>query len=238
MQSGTIAVDARLGTAATPKDAYDICLMLLAPSGETEQIDCLPPDPLVSTTNWPADDVRRGNYVFPIAESVNPGSYELALSLAKTGTTEPIGEVAPIGSVSIHPFSPSSPLEASWQNEISLLGYDLFREEANLELVLFWQAHEPIKSSYKVFVHLVDLETEEIIAQTDAIPRDWTYATNNWVPGEIVRDVIDLPLSGNLPAAYELRVGLYDESTSQRALVNSSESSTPQEYLTLRVTEP
>ncbi len=90
VQSGTITVDARLGTDAVPKDAYDICILLLAPSGETEQISCLPPDPLLPTANWPADDVRRGSYVFPIAESVNPGSYELALTLAKSGTLEPL----------------------------------------------------------------------------------------------------------------------------------------------------
>ena len=237
VQSGTITVDARLGTDAVPKDAYDICILLLAPSGETEQIKLPPPDPLLPTANWPADDVRRGSYVFPIAESVNPGSYELALTLAKSGTLEPIGELVPIGSTFIHPFSPASPIEANWQNEISLLGYDLLREQDMLELILFWQAHEPISSSFKVFVHLVDLETGEIVAQTDAIPRNWSYPTNGWVPGEIVRDVIELPLSSSAPAKYELRVGLYDESTGGRVLVDSGGSSTPQEYLTVAVPE-
>lgn len=237
VQSGTIAVDARLGTAAVPKDAYDICLLLLTPSGETKQINCLRPDPLLPTTNWPADDVRRGSYVFPIADNVNPGSYELALTLAKTGTSEPIGELVPIGSVVIHPFSSFGSIEANWQNEVSLLGNSLLQKEDMLELILFWQAHEIINSSFKVFVHLIDLETGEIVAQSDAIPRDWTYPTNDWVPGEIVRDVIELPLSSSAPARYELRVGLYDALTGQRVLVDSGRSSTPQEYLTVAVPE-
>ena len=238
VQSGTIAVDARWGTAEMPTDAYDVCLLLLTPSGESAQIHCFPPDPVTPTGEWPANDVRHGNYVFQISENVDPGRYELALSLAKAGSKELVGETVTIGSVFVHAFSPSHTVDASWQDEIQLTGYDLEPDEETLKLTLFWQAQQPVSASYKVFVHLINRTTGEILAQSDAIPRDWRYPTNAWEPGEIIRDVITLPLSGIPSAGYELRVGLYDEQTGQRLLVVNDGSSTPQEYLTMMTVEP
>ena len=75
------------------------------------------------------------------------------------------------------------------------------------------------------------------MAQNDAIPRGWEYATNVWKANEIVRDVISLPLNDVSPGLYELRVGLYNELTGQRLFVTPHDLSTPQEYLLLQTLE-
>jgi hypothetical protein len=238
VQSGTIAVDARWGTAEIPIDMYDVCLSLLNPSPTPAQIHCFPPDAMTPTNEWPANDVRRGNYVLPISEDIDPGRYELVLSLATAGNTDPVGETVTIGDVFIHPFSPSQPVDATWQDEIHLAGYDLEQDDQNLNLTLFWYVPQTVSASYKVFIHMVNRATGDILAQSDAIPRDWRYPTDAWQPGEIVRDVITMPLSNTLSAEVDLRVGLYNELTGERLMVVNDGSSTLQEYLVLPTEKP
>jgi hypothetical protein len=239
VQSGTVTVDARWGTTATPRDGYDLCLLLLTPSAEIVQAHCLAPDPMTPSDEWPAHDVRRGSYYLPISQEIESGSYQLGISLSEPGTSSDlVGEVAIIGDLVVHPFAPSHTVKASWQDSIHLVGYDLEQEEENLTATLFWQAQKPIDSSYKVFLHVVDKETGAIVAQNDAIPREWGYPTTAWKTGEIVRDVISLPQSGLSSDNYELHVGLYDELTGQRLMVVSNNSDTPQEYLTLNLKGP
>ena len=104
-------------------------------------------------------------------------------------------------------------------DEIELIGYDLDQDDDAITATLFWKALKPLDISYKVFLHLVNKETGEIIAQNDAIPRDWSYPTTAWKTGEVIRDVVTLPISPASVDNYQLRVGLYDELTGQRLLV-------------------
>ena len=237
-QSGTIAIDARWGTADSPGASYNVCMLLLDFQGEPVQTLCLPPDPQTATIDWPANDVRRTSYIFPLSENIDPGSYQLGLTLANTGNIKSIGKMAAIGEVTIHPFSPTHEVDANWQNEVSLAGYDFEQEDDSLILTLFWQALQPISRSNKVFVHLVNVETGKILAQSDAIPRDWQYPTDRWQEDEIIRDEIVLPISSIPSDEYELRIGLYDELTSQRLMVSENGASAPQEYLTLMPVAP
>jgi hypothetical protein len=68
--------------------------------------------------------------------------------------------------------------------------------------------------SYKFFIHLYDIESGDIIAQADVIPRDWTYPTTWWEAGEVVSD--EIQLTSVVPGQYQLAVGVYDPETGER----------------------
>jgi hypothetical protein len=117
---------------------------------------------------------------------------------------------------------PAYPLRARWGEVILLHGYDLQLGIESLELTLYWQAEQRMDISYKVFVHLVDPTSGDIVAQDDAVPRRWTYPTTWWERGEVVEDTISLPLHGVPPGQYQLVLGLYDEKTGKRLSVYSA----------------
>jgi hypothetical protein len=115
---------------------------------------------------------------------------------------------------------PDYPLDILMGDQFRLLGYDtdLLSATTGSELVvtLYWQALAGTDLSYKVFVHLID-EKGQAIAQYDGFPREWTYFTYLWQPGEVVKDEYRLVLDQDLnPGSYKLRVGLYHPDTGER----------------------
>jgi hypothetical protein len=97
-----------------------------------------------------------------------------------------------------------------------LRGYDLRSLADSLELILYWQAIQRMDRSYKVFVHLVDSSTGNVVVQSDSVPRQWTYPTHWWEAGEMVEDLMKLPLEGIPSSDYILEVGVYDQDTGVR----------------------
>jgi 4-amino-4-deoxy-L-arabinose transferase-like glycosyltransferase len=75
----------------------------------------------------------------------------------------------------------------------------------------WWLAENTRQVEYKVFIHLRDLATGEIVAQADSFPLDGWYTTRNWTAGEFVTDRHTFPLPADIPAGrYDLVVGWYD----------------------------
>jgi hypothetical protein len=107
-------------------------------------------------------------------------------------------------------------LDVSFGGQMRLLGYDLAREKGELRLRLHWQALRQIEGDYKVFVHLFDPATEEIVAQDDAMPRQNQYPTSWWAEGEVVSDEIAISLKDVPPGRYRLALGVYDPQTVDR----------------------
>jgi hypothetical protein len=66
-----------------------------------------------------------------------------------------------------------------------------------------------VDQNYKIFVHLFDPTTEQIVAQSDAMPRDNAYPTSRWFKGEVVTDTIALSLAGVPAGPYRIAIGLY-----------------------------
>ena len=111
------------------------------------------------------------------------------------------------------------PAQALFGDALRLLGYDLQREARALHLTLHWQAGRRMEVAYKFFVHLLDPETGELVAQTDFMPREWGYPTTWWEKGEVVSDEIVLAASDVPPGAYRVTVGVYDPETGARLSV-------------------
>jgi hypothetical protein len=124
------------------------------------------------------------------------------------------------------PPSPTNATSVSWEQKISLLGYDLGaidRDSNALPITVYWQALSEMESSYTVYLHLIDTATNSLVAQADAIPRGWSYPTSWWMAGEVVDDTMLIPVENVSPGHYELYVGWYDASTGRRLPPESSQ---------------
>ena len=79
--------------------------------------------------------------------------------------------------------------------------------------------------AYKNFVHLLGVpkaDSSIVYAQRDSQPCDGTYATNGWMPGDLLATDTTLDLPANLPAGnYTLQTGWYDSQTGARAPVSA-----------------
>jgi hypothetical protein len=107
-------------------------------------------------------------------------------------------------------------LEALLGDVVTFSGYSLGFDEGALDLTFVWRAERAMSLSYKVFVHIINSETGKLVAQYDFVPRDWTYPTTYWRPGEYVKDKIEMDLRDLAAGMYDVRVGFYDPNTGER----------------------
>jgi hypothetical protein len=114
------------------------------------------------------------------------------------------------------------PVDALFAGRIRLVAFDW--DALNLRVVLYWQAVARVPRDATVFVHLYDRDGK-LWSQQDNSPVHGTFPMSQWEPNEIVVDVYDLHLPGDLPPGeYELMVGMYDGQDLRRLDVVSQES--------------
>jgi uncharacterized membrane protein len=115
--------------------------------------------------------------------------------------------------------TPEHPLDANFDGQIRLLGYDLAcdKGQASCDLQLTWQAQTRMDVSYTVTAQLLG-SAGGVRAQVDAVPQGGGYPTVWWLPGEVVVDrlMLDLPADAPQDAEYRLIVALYDPATGER----------------------
>jgi hypothetical protein len=112
--------------------------------------------------------------------------------------------------------------------QIVLLGYTLRDDEGRaverlevapgdeVRLTLYWQAEEKVAGEYVVFCHVLDA-TGWLRGQQDNPPRQGTFPTNAWTPGETVIDVYRVPLAADAPLGGALiEIGMYDPLDGER----------------------
>jgi hypothetical protein len=137
-------------------------------------------------------------------------------------------------------------LETASGAEIVLVGYSLRDEEGRaverlavapgkeVRLTLYWQAESAVENEYVVFCHLLD-GTGWLRGQQDNPPRQGTYPTRAWVPGETVIDAYRVPLSPDAPLGEALiEIGMYDPVDGQRLLVYGQDVDPEQRRVLLR----
>jgi len=73
-----------------------------------------------------------------------------------------------------------------------------------------------METSYKIFVHVFDPLTGVPVAQDDAMPHRWAYPTTFWGPGEVVDDLIPIPLGEVPTGTYQVAIGVYAPETMER----------------------
>lgn len=105
-----------------------------------------------------------------------------------------------------HPFT------ATFGDSIELLGYDSDARAMpgeTLRIAFYWRALAPMHESYRVFIHLVGEENRQA-GGADMIPARGAFHTVYWKPGDMLRDVVHIPIvSDASPGVYALQVGWY-----------------------------
>jgi hypothetical protein len=162
-----------------------------------------------------------------VPDELLPGDYRLRLELLD-------GQLAPIYRADLGPLTVSrterrfelppldNPVGASFDEEIELAGYSLEDVDGGRKLTLVWRAQEQPTADrptadYTVFVHVLRPDGTCCVWQSDAMPRDNTYPTTRWRPGEVVVDPYAIVLPADLPPGeYAVEVGLYLAETGQR----------------------
>jgi hypothetical protein len=205
----------------------EIALMDESGVGQREQLEISTAWP---TGEWQADAIVRDTYAFQVQPWLRGGMQTVAVRLVRAGSGRPVtaaegdrGDYVDVGHVLME--APERdfgvpPIErkgrADFGDALRLLGYDLDVTADEIRVRLHWQALRRMDKSYKVFVHLLDAERGELVAQKDVIPRDWAYPTNWWEAEEVVSDDIGLPLQSIAPGEYRLSVGVYHPPTGKR----------------------
>jgi len=195
---------------------YECRVVLLNQSGTAVHSWTMPLASGYATSLWPQDALVTSHYKLPLGNDLPPGQYAIALTLITSSSGEETGTfILPIPVRIVEAARNFAIPEmqkligADFGKQIRLLGYDLQRKEKNLLLTLHWQALSNMTTDYKIFVHLFDPATEQIVSQQDILAGGDEHPTSRWVPEEVVSSKVDLGLE-NVPAGdYRLAVGLY-----------------------------
>jgi hypothetical protein len=144
-------------------------------------------------------------------------------------------------------IAPSHSLEATWEDRIRLLGYDLdanvYRPGDTIHLTLYYQALAEMDRDYTVFAHIVGSLNPAtggpLWGQSDSEPCQRSYPTSAWTLGDIVRDNLRIPVADDAPPGeYQLQVGFYLLETMVRLpAVDSSGQALPGDAAVLGVIE-
>jgi len=125
---------------------------------------------------------------------------------------------------SLIPENPSARMSADFDNQLRLDGYDLnwrMTDELGegdrvLDLVLYWEALQPLPYDYTIFVHMRDA-TGRNVAQGDHQPLSPVYPPTLWPVGQTIRERSVLTVPEDVPAGtYDLWIGLYRLDTLER----------------------
>lgn len=183
---------------------------------------------------WPAESIIGGHVTVLVPENAAGGEVELRWRLLEDG--EPVNgrvgwwpfgrEWNRLGTFEIDPWplvtevpAVEQRVEAQFNGEVELVGYDVDMQGDQLDISLVWQTIQSPPLNYLVFVHVVDPESGQAVAQVDAVPVQSQRLTKGWRPGEVIVDPHTLDLSGVPSGMYRLNVGLYHPESDSRPVV-------------------
>jgi hypothetical protein len=234
-------------TLAAPAHNYRARWTLLGSDGVsvTRTLDLAPGS---SPARWPANAFVLGRVRWPIPPDLAPGAYSLYLQLINEAG-QPVGPNVLVKSLTVagRPRVFALPpmqteVRATFGDVLTLWGYDSAQTESALTVTLVWGALDAPGRDYKFFVHLFNPADESVPAQVDAMPRNFAYATGQWVKGEVVTDTVTLSFAGAPPGEYRVAVGWYDPTSPAERLPAFDASAQPLELnrvvLPIRVDVP
>jgi hypothetical protein len=187
---------------------------------------------------WVPGEIVSDAYDVPVAAAAPPGVYWLDVGLYPSerptfslplfangqplnGNSVRLGPLkvgGPPPGVTLPAATPQNPLNLSFADQITLLGFDINPKSKIVNLKLYWRADSLPPADYTVFIHLLD-PLGNLVAQFDSPPAAGAYPTSLWDPGQIIADEIIIPLPSELSGSYELIVGMYDFKSGVRLTV-------------------
>jgi len=222
-----VTIEGEWNALLAPGTSFDTRWVLVAGDGAVVAEAEGPLAPGSDTARWPRFTWVLSSVPMNLPSRLPAGTYGVQLEMVdEDGRVVQCGEVSAI-EVKPRPRrfeapDPDHVQRAAFAGTISLLGYDLTQDGERLHLTLWWRAERTSSQDLKRFVHLVDPETQAIVAQDDAMPRNWTYPTTWWLPGEVVSETVSLGLADVRPGSYRLAVGWYDPATMDRLPVTTA----------------
>jgi 4-amino-4-deoxy-L-arabinose transferase-like glycosyltransferase len=145
---------------------------------------------------------------------VLPGS-NLRYVLASNQIDEGIEDLNPLArDVLTEPPAIQHPLAASWVDGIEFLGYDLEPEHPGrgdeFSLNLYFQCTRAVTKSWQIFIHIDGHGHEFHRINGDHFPVQGLFPTDTWLPGDIVRDRVQLKLPFEFTAdRYAIYLGFF-----------------------------
>jgi hypothetical protein len=202
-------------------------------------------------TDWRTGAVVRDIHYITIAPDAAPGTYPLFLRVAAGTESVPWtqgffqnGEVLQLGNLEVvdrpREFEKpptDTPLSVAFGDSIELVGATLpapiYAPGTEVPLTLHWYATGRSTTRWKVFTHIVAADGT-LQAQRDLEPGDGALPTNGWASGEFVSMAYGVMLPPDSPpGVYEVRVGLYDPITNQRAIPIGAGANGEERYVVL-----
>lgn len=140
------------------------------------------------------------------------------------------------------PPQPQVQQERQLDDGITLLGYDLVREQGAAgqlaKVGLYWHSRATPVTNYTVFMQLLD-QHGVLVWGWDNPPCRRTCPTTSWQPGEYLRDEYTVPLSTITPGAtYTVTTGMYDPNTGQRLPLLAANGDVIGDYIELTTLQP
>lgn len=129
----------------------------------------------------------------------------------------------------IVPPQPETPLDANFDGQIQLVGYDLnpsrLTAGQTVEVALYWKPLKDLQRDYSVFVHIVDA-AGNVHAQWDSQPVFGFYTTGLWRRNTIVTDLYPIHIPADTPAGeYQLEAGWVSGAQERLSVVNARSQS-------------
>ncbi len=167
------------------------------------------------TSRWQPAEFVIDRHVLRLPRDLAAGDYDLQVQFGP--------DVQALGQVTVVPLDrlmfppPVNYLaDVEFGDLLELLGFTLDPDPPAagqpFTLMLSWQALGMTDQDYTAFVHLLNPDGS-VAAQRDVRPREGTYPTYLWIPGEYVTDIYPFTL-GSGP--YRIEVGFYIPETGQR----------------------
>lgn len=120
------------------------------------------------------------------------------------------------------PWSWRVPLSATFADAIELVGANYpqtVRRPGKITLELFFKVRARPPAGYKIFVHVDGPATPRLIGDHDPVGK--AFPTAHWLPGEYIRDVVDIdaPLMTTPAGSYQILVGFWPGGDGRRLKV-------------------
>ncbi len=159
-------------------------------------------------SQWQPGDIWRFVTKARVPANVDTTHYRFTLKSADSAYDLAPIKVIPIARTFTAPPI-QTPTHIRFGEMIELAGYTL----TGNSLELIWKALGTPEQDLIAFVHVED-SSGKIIAQSDAVPANWSRPTTGWVKGEYIVDTRTLPPLPN--DSLTVYVGFADRSSGER----------------------
>jgi len=220
--------------------AYTAYAHLLDPEGQgVAQVDGPPFSGLHPTDHWVPGERLHDTRRLAVPAGAAPGRYQLVVGWYDPQTLEPVPLLSgadrlllaylPVGSIEVE--GPGTKIQASLAGKVDLVGFDLWRADAEqwallakgeqlhpgdrLKVRLVWRALAEMEHDYTVFVHLTG-PAGDFWGQHDGQPESGRYPTSYWRSGDLVADEHEFVVAAGADGTAQLLAGMYRLETMER----------------------